>query len=362
MKRWKETAELFASIARRPETGRRAALATVVHIAGSAYRRAGAKFLVEESGGTLGSISGGCLEADVREASLAVIREGAPRRLRYDTGEDDRTVWGLGLGCRGTVDVFVQTATDPKTREAIERVRELLEGDRPFALSTIVGGPRGIGGMLVSSDEGAAGGSTGDPAVDAAIARDAAGRVRARESKLHAVGDAEVFTEVLAPPPRLLLFGAGDDTRPICAYASDIGFRVTVVDHREAFLSADRFPGAAGRALLRPEDGAGPLPVGPRTYSVVMSHSFAHDREWARNLLAAGAPHVGLLGPRARTEEILRQIGAEGDERVFGPVGLDLGAEGPEQVALAVVAELLAAHNCREPAHLRRSVGAIHAI
>ena len=360
MKRWKETAELFASIARLPEAGRRAALATVVHIAGSAYRRPGAKFLVEEGGGTLGSISGGCLEADVREAGLGVLREGAPRRLRYDTGDDDRAVWGLGLGCRGTVDVFVQTATDPKTREAIERVRELLEGDRPFALSTVVAGA-GVGRMLVCSDEGALGGSTGDAALDDAVAREAAERVRARESKLHAVGKAEVFTEVLAPPPRLLLFGAGDDTRPICAYASDVGFRVTIVDHREAFLSAERFPGAARRALLRPEDGAGTLPVGPRAYAVVMSHSFAHDREWARHLLAAGAPHVGLLGPRARTEEILRQIGAEGDERVFGPVGLDLGAEGPEQVALAVVAELLAAHASREPAHLHQKRGAIHA-
>ena len=361
MKRWKETAEVFGRIVRLPETGRRAALATVVHIAGSAYRRPGAKFLVEEDGGTLGSISGGCLEADVREAGLAVLREGAPRRLRYDTGEDDRAVWGLGLGCRGIVDVFVQAATDPKTREAVERVREMLEGDRPFAFSTIVAGPGGAGGMLVSSDDGTLGGSTGDPALDAEIARSAADRIRSRESKLHAVGGAEVFTEVLAPPPHLLLFGAGDDTRPICAYASDVGFRVTVVDHREAFLSAERFPGAARRALLRPEDGAGALPVGPRTYAVVMSHSFAHDREWARRLLAAGAPHVGLLGPRARTEEILRQIGAEGDERVFGPVGLDLGAEGPEQVALAVVAELLAAHTAREPAHLRQKHGAIHA-
>lgn len=215
--------------------------------------------------------------------------------------------------------------------------------------------------MLVCSDEGALCGSTGDAALDDAIAREATERVRARESRLHAVGGAEVFTEVLAPPPRLLLFGAGDDTRPICAYAADVGFRVTVVDHREAFLSAERFPGAARRALLRPEDGAGALPVGPRTYAVVMSHSFAHDREWARHLLAAGAPHVGLLGPRARTEEILRQIDAEGDERVFGPVGLDLGAEGAEQVALAVVAELLAAHNSREPAHLCQKRGAIHA-
>ena len=361
MKHWKETAEIFGRAVRLPQTGKRAALATVIRVEGSSYRRPGARFLVEEDGATLGSISGGCLEADVRENALAVMREAAPRRLCYDTGADDRSVWGLGLGCSGTVELFVQPVTGAATLEAIDRARELLAGDRPFALCTLVGGAPDAGGILVASSEGALGGSTGDSALDRALSQAVAKLDGQRESKLHAVGPAEVFTEVLTPPPSLLLFGAGEDARPICAYAADVGFRVSVVDHRDGLLSAERFPAAARRMALRPEEGAGALPVGPRTYTVVLSHSFANDREWVRHLLAAGAQHVGLLGPRARTEEILRQIGAEGDERVFGPVGLDLGAEGPEQVALSVVAELLAAHCAREPAHLRQKAGAIHA-
>ncbi len=157
------------------------------------------------------------------------------------------------------------------------------------------------------------------------------------------------------------MIGANDDAIPICAYASDIGFRVAVVDHRPALLAAERFPGAAARLALRPEEDAGALALGPRTYAVVKTHSFAQDRDWTRRLLDGGVPYVGLLGPRARTQEILRQIGAEAADRVYGPVGLDLGAEGPEQVALSIVAELLAAHTSREPAHLREKESAIHA-
>ena len=361
MKHWKETAEIFGRVARLPEIGKRAALATVIRVEGSSYRRPGARFLVEQDGATLGSISGGCLEADVAENAMAVIREAAPRRLRYDTGADDRSVWGLGLGCSGTVELFVQPVTGRETLEAIERARELLAGDRPFALCTLVGGATDKGGILVASPDGSFVGSTGDSALDRALSQAVAQSGGQPEAKLQAFGPAEVFTEVMTPPPSLLLFGAGEDARPICAYAADVGFRVSVVDHREELLSAERFPAAARRLSLRPEKGAGALRVGPRTYAVVLSHSFANDREWVRHLLAAGAPHVGLLGPRARTEVILRQIGADGDERVFGLVGLDLGAEGPEQVALSVVAELLAAHSAREPAHLRQKAGAIHA-
>jgi xanthine/CO dehydrogenase XdhC/CoxF family maturation factor len=126
-------------------------------------------------------------------------------------------------------------------------------------------------------------------------------------------------------------------------------------------LAAERFPGAERRVARRPEEGVEGLPMGPRSYAVVKTHLIAHDREWARRLLLAGATHVGLLGPRARTREIARQIGAEGDARVFGPVGLDLGAEGPEQVALSIVAELLASSAGVEPRRLRDKAETIHA-
>ena len=300
-----------------------------MRVEGSAYRRPGAKLLIEEDGRTLGSISGGCLEADVREIGLQVLRGREPQLRRYATGGDDREVWGLGLGCSGTVEVFVQPV-EQGAAGLVKRICELLAEDRPFALSTVVKGA-GAGSTLILSAEAAVDGST-----------------------------AEVFTEVLTPPPHLILCGAGDDAIAVCRYASDVGFRVTVVDHRRDVLSRERFPGAARLLEARPEE-AESLAIGPRSYGVVKTHSFAHDREWARFLLSAGAPYVGLLGPRARTREILRQIGAEGSDRVFGPVGLDLDAEGAEQVALSIVAELLAVRSSREPSHLRRREAAVHA-
>ncbi len=360
MKHWKETAEVFGRVTRLLSDGRRAALATVVHTEGSAYRRPGAKLLVEEDGRTIGSISGGCLEGDVRAIALGVMRDRTPRRRRYDTGAEENAAWGLGLGCAGSVELFVQPATEPQAVEAVERVLALFEQGRPFALCTVVGGVPAPGGMLVAGSDGALAGSTGDAAVDREVARRSAAWIAARTSSLSSVGPVELFVEILIPPPHLLLFGADDDARPICAYASAAGFRVTVVDHRPAFLAPERFPGAERRVALRPEDGAAALPLGPRAYAVVKTHLIAHDREWARRLLSAGAAYVGLLGPRARTREIVREIGAEGDDRIFGPVGLDLGAEGSEQVALSIVAELLAAGSGVEPRRLRGKGATIH--
>ncbi len=361
VRHWKETAEVFGRIAGLPAAGGRAALATVVRIEGSAYRRPGAKLLVEEDGATLGSISGGCLEGDVREIALGVIREGAPRRRRYETGADENAAWGLGLGCAGSVELFVQPATARAAVAAVERVLELFEDGRPFALCTVVEGTPAAGAMVVVSADGSVAGSTGDVALDVEIARLSGEWIAARSSRLSSVGAAEVFAEILVPPPQLLLFGADDDARPICAYASAAGFRVTVVDHRAAFLAAERFPGAERRIERRSDEGVAGLPIGPRTCAVVKTHLIAHDREWARQLVAAGAGYVGLLGPRARVREIVREIGAEGNDRVFGPVGLDLGAEGPEQVALSIVAELLAAGSGVEPRHLRDKGATIHA-
>jgi xanthine/CO dehydrogenase XdhC/CoxF family maturation factor len=360
VKHWKETAEILARAARLEETGRKAAVATVVRIAGSAYRRPGAKFLVDEEGGACGSISGGCLEADVREIALRVIRDSAPTLLHYDTGAEDHAVWGLGLGCSGSVDIFVQPLVR-ETREPFGRIRELLAGESPFAVSTVVKGAGRLGGVLVLASAGGAAGSTGDSELDREVVRKAAALLARRETTLHTVGSAEIFTEVLVPPPHLVIFGAGDDAMPLAAYASDVGFHTTVVDHRGAYLSAERFPAASRLFVLRPEDGTDALPLGPNAYAVVKTHSFGHDREWIRRLLASGVPYIGVVGPRARTLDILDEIGASGSDRVFGPVGLDLGAEGPEQVAFSIVAELLAVRSAREPWPLREKEGAIHA-
>ena len=376
MKHWQETSQILGRVAELAAAGQRAAMATVVRIAGSAYRRAGAKLLVEESGATRGGVSGGCLEADVREIALTVMREEVPRFRHYETGGDDRTVWGLGLGCNGSVDIFIQPVTSRGAVDAAHHLRTLLAGDAPFALSTVVRGPSAVlGRMLVAGDAPPAG-STGSPAFDRVIARRAEALVAAGESECYDVestgldieSTAAVFTEVHVPPPRLVICGAGDDAMPLAAHASQIGYRVTVVDHRPAYLSPERFPDAE-RIDRRPDDGLEGLPLGPRTHLVVMTHSFAHDREWVGRLLLTDVPYVGLLGPRARGDEILEQIGttdarigATGKDRLFAPVGLDLGADGPEQIAVSILAELLAVRAASAPRHLREKEGVIHAV
>src|SRR5215510_7629062 len=133
MKHWRETTDIVERVGALAQGGRRAAIATVVRIQGSSYRRPGAKFLIEDDGRTLGGVSGGCLESDVREIAMRVMETGTPRLLHYDTGDDDRTVWGLGLGCNGSVDIFVQSATEPRTLAVLGNVRGRLAGRSTFS-------------------------------------------------------------------------------------------------------------------------------------------------------------------------------------------------------------------------------------
>lgn len=357
MSHWGETAGILSRLA---GEGRRAALATVVRIAGSAYRRPGAKLLVEESGAILGGVSGGCLEADVREISRSVLETGVPVLRRYDMRGDEDVLWGLDLGCRGEVDVFVQPATEGAFAAAAAALAERLRQDAPLALATAIDGPQAGAVRLVAADFES--GTLGSAELDSWTGDTARRLLGAGDSGVLLRGDRTVFFELLKPPPHLVVCGAGDDALPLVAYAAEAGFRVTVIDHRQSLLEASRFPGAAARVEARPEEErAGfALPPAGHALAVVKTHSLTHDREWTRRLLAAGYPYVGLLGPRARTESILKDVGAERDPRVFGPVGLDLGAEGASQIAISIVAELLAFASRREPGHLRRRNEAIH--
>src|SRR5256885_3661043 len=172
MKHWQETSRILQLLLSRAEQGRAAALATVIHIEGSAYRRPGAKMLILDDGAMLGSISGGCLEADVREVALSVMHSGEPRLLHYDTGTDYQLPFSLGLGCNGSVDVFVQRAV-PDLLEIAAPVTRLLQGDDAFAVCTVIRGPRAIGRSVVVGSRGERFGSTGDVNLDHRIATDA---------------------------------------------------------------------------------------------------------------------------------------------------------------------------------------------
>jgi xanthine/CO dehydrogenase XdhC/CoxF family maturation factor len=219
----------------------------------------------------------------------------------------------------------------------------------------------GNGEVVVVGESGRLAGGFADEATSASVERMALAALHERATKLEPAGTGLVFTEVLVPPPTLLVVGAGDDARPLVSFAAAAGFRVVLVDHRSARLDARLFPDAWKLVLLRPEEPSTEIVLQRETSAVVKTHSLRLDAEWVRRLAASDVSYVGILGPRARTSKILADLGIEGDERIFGPVGLDLGADGPEQVAVSVVAELLAVRSGREPRHLRLRENAVHA-
>ena len=243
MKHWQETAAILDHVPPR-SSGRRAALATVVRISGSAYRRPGAKLIIEESGSAWGSVSGGCLEADVRSIALEVIRSQRPRLRHYETGSDESMLFGLGLGCEGSVEVFVQPVPETWPPDVFRRLPELIEARTPFALSTLLDGPRaGLTQLWTLSGRGACvAGASGEGALDDAIGREATVLLECNDGRALQIGPRTAFVEALSPPPRLVVFGAGDDARPFAELAVQVGFDVTVVDHRPAYLTPERFP------------------------------------------------------------------------------------------------------------------------
>ncbi|PYP00006.1 MAG: hypothetical protein DMD60_00300 [Gemmatimonadetes bacterium] len=359
MKQWLETREVLDFLARVRAEGKRAALATVVRVRGSAYRHEGAKLVVAEDGRTAGNVSGGCLEQDVREVALQVIRSGEPELRTYCSSADEIAAWDLGVGCEGQVDVYVEPA------EARPRERAMLDGRRSFVVCTLLGGKRetGNGNRLVVTADGADG-AIGSKDLNTRVATKARELLESGESGIHEVGGRSVFFDVLTPPPQLVVLGAGDDARSLVRFAADVGFRVVVVDRRPGYLTVERFPGAVALVKSGGDELDEALSLDGECYAVVMNHNFADDQAYVRALLKRPVAYIGMLGPRQRTERILRNLAVEGpmdEARVYGPVGLDIGTDGAEQVALAVIAEILAVRSGRRARSLRERRAAIHA-
>src|SRR5438105_2401808 len=227
MKQWLETREVLDFLAGARRAGQPAALATVVRVRGSAYRHEGSKLAVAGDGSSAGNVSGGCLEQDVREVALQVIRSGAPELRSYCSSADEIAAWDLGVGCEGQVDVYVERA------EARPRERALLDERRPFVACGVMPGK---GERLIVTSDGPEG-DLGSKDLNARVATKARELLEAGESGIHEIGGRSIFFDVLVPPPQLVVLGAGDDARPLVRFAADVGFRVVVVDRRPGYLT-----------------------------------------------------------------------------------------------------------------------------
>jgi len=240
-----------------------------------------------------------------------------------------------------------------------------LDGRVPFAVCTLLAGPGEAAReqRLVVTPAGTEGG-LGSAGLDARAAARARELLDTGAAGLHDIAGRSVFIDLLLPPPELLVIGAGEDARPLVRFAAAVGFRVSVIDRRPGLLVPERFPEAALLVESSGDELADRVPLDPASYAVVMTHNFADDQAYLRPLVNSAVAYIGILGPRQRTERILHELGARGpiDEgRVYGPVGLDVGTDGAEQVALAVIAEILALRSGRGARSLRERLAPIHA-
>lgn len=321
---------------------RAVALATVVATWGSAPRTVGGKMAVSADGQIAGSVSGGCVEGAVVEAAREALASRQPRLLKF--GVSDDTAWSVGLACGGAIEVFVEPLSD----EIYPPVRDALREERPAAVATVLRGSEGeVGLKLAVFPDGAAVGASDPAMLEGARAALADGRSRRAE-----IGGREIFIDVLLPSPRLVVVGGVHIAVALIALARTLGFRAVLVDPRESFGNAKRFPHADQIVSAWPAEALAALDLNAGTAVAVLTHDPKLDDPAIVAALASPAFYVGALGSSRTQEKRRARLTAAGlDEsalaRLYAPIGLDLGGRSPEEIALAVMAQIVAARNRR---------------
>lgn len=356
--------------------GKSAVLATVVSIEGSSYRLPGARMLIADATWKAGSVSGGCLESDVVLRAREVLEKKQAAVVTYDTTSDEDIVFGVGLGCRGIIKVLIEPVTPQRADpDLVTFIVRCIDRRQTGVVATVIGVEGQVdakpGRRLVRSANGEVISDIPDGALNAAIEAYLAHSPADSHSTAFdlADGTAQVFVEVVRPPIPFVVFGAGHDAIPAVRLAKELGWHVTVSDHRAAYATVERFPLADEVIVASPNEMVGRISLTSETVALVMTHSYLRDLELLKILLPSPVRYVGLLGPRRRADELLAElerqsvrITPEQRRRLYAPVGLDLGAEGPEGVALSILAEIQSVIANREPGHLRARKGAIHGI
>lgn len=353
-----------------------AVLATVVKVEGSAYRRPGARMLIPLFGQTVGTISGGCLEQELARKAWWLTESGGAVVRRYSTAaqedegaDDENAALTFGLGCNGTVHVLLERHAADKKSLLIDVLQRVKANGQPAALATVIAAGRKsrvpIGARMgldafMNPREGIY-----CQALEHPLRDDLHSTLEGKKSSLMIYGrgpdKVEVFLEYIAPQRRLVIFGAGHDAQPLVRFARDLNWHVTVVDGRAHFARPERFPGAS-QVFVAPIDEPFNLSSAVDGAAVVVTtHSYRQDRHWLENVLQCLPSYVGQLGPRARTERLLDEMGVLAcPPRLHYPIGLDLGGDTPTSVALAIVGEITAYLNERSGGMLKYRNTTIH--
>lgn len=326
-------------------------LATITATRGSTYRKPGAMMLIAPDDSYEGLISGGCLEGDLLQHAHTVFSDGKARHVVYDMHSDEDLVWGLGIGCDGVIELLLQRLDRPMHQALFGAIGGALTDRRRvlFALATGPDNPELPAGTVATVDE------DGNHFGDQGLADAAAEILRhgwPDERFLRLGGEAgDTMLINLVPQPRILLCGGGADAVPIAAQAAALGWGCLVTDRRPAFASADRFSGGTEVLLCRPGSLGDETDLSRFDAAVIMSHHLESDASYLRQLAplvrSGSLRYLGVLGPVARRRR-LREMAEAPEVLIHGPVGLDIGAELPEAIALAIAAEIHAVLNGRD--------------
>ncbi|NEO32140.1 MAG: XdhC family protein [Symploca sp. SIO3C6] len=350
-------------------------LATVVNVQGSTYRQPGARMLITSTGKMVGTISGGCLENDIFEHTRVSMPDGQPIVVTYDTTAEEDIIWGFGLGCNGVVKILIELLEPEHPLNPLAFINQCFHNQQPGIIATVVAVEGTVnvkvGERLILKSDHSINTNIQEPALKAALLQEAQFALQSQNYSCHqyqlAQGKVDIFIEVIKSPPNLIIFGAGRDSVPVAQFAKALGWRVTIVDCRANEVTKERFIMADEVILTRREILHKHIFIDDYTIAVVITHNYLDDLEILKILIPSTSIYIGCLGSKQRTERLLQDLQTEGVkynqqqlQKLHAPVGLDIGTDTPESIALSIIAEIQAVLNNRAGGFLKNRLEPIH--
>lgn len=332
-------------------TQRQAAIATVVKVRGSSYRSPGARMLITDDGQWVGSISGGCLEGDALRKARQVMTSKKSLTVTYDTREESNQNLGIGLGCNGVIDVLIEPIDNGNKNNPIHLFESFLNTREPLALATVFSSSAYTGEKFLVSAAHEQQVQFADENLSRLVYPDLVKlfETKRSEARQYILNDlpVEIFLELIQPSISLIIFGGGFDARPVSQMAKSLGWKVMVTDECVAHIAPVFFPSADKLSLCQREFIDRDLEITPYTACILMSHNYEYDRDVLKKLLPSESPYIGILGPRKRFDKMLEEFSSQGIpvtssdfHRIHSPIGLDIGAETPDEIAISIISEI----------------------
>jgi len=363
----KEIVDIIKAYDEAIRQNKKAALATVVRVEGSSYRRPGARMLVTDDGLLTGAISGGCLEGDALRKALSAIHQQENKLVTYDTTDDDDAKFGVQLGCNGIVHILFEPIFATDELNPITILKAASQERQNCVVATIfsLNQKKQPGTVLLFKEKSFI--ERIPEEISGQLKNDAFDVLKLKLSRFENYSieneDFDAFLEFIPPPVQLVIAGAGNDAQPLAEMANILGWEIIVVDGRQTHCNVQRFPNAKRILVAKPDFVLPEINIDEQTAFVLMTHNYNYDTALLSHLLDTPAPYIGTLGPKKKLIRMLDELNSNTESnrsRIHGPIGLDIGAETAEEIAISIIAEIKAVFSGATGAQLKGKKNSIH--